>query len=168
MFDRAQSEGEAKLLVGGGAPGGDLARGFFVEATVFGDVDSASELAQIEAFGPVLSLLRLFTDDEAIKMANATEYGLSSYIYTNNLERVKRFSQELHAGGVYVNGASPVAGCELPFGGVGISGFRREGGEEGLREFLRTQAYASHRSLDLGAAHDPLSGRFGGDGLETS
>jgi acyl-CoA reductase-like NAD-dependent aldehyde dehydrogenase len=140
MIDRAQAEGAGKLLLGGGVPGGELSSGFYVEPTVFGDVDPASELAQVEVFGPVLCLMRFKTDDEAVAIADATEYGLSAYVYTHDLDRVKRMARDLKAGGVYANGAGPVAGCELPFGGVGISGLGREGGEEGLFEFLRTKS----------------------------
>ena len=142
MIDRAQAEGAGKLLFGGGVPDGDLAGGFFVEPTVFGDVDPASELAQVEVFGPVLSLLRFGSEDEAIEIANGTSYGLASYLWTNDASRINRLVPRLEAGGVYVNGASPVTGCELPFGGVGISGFGREGGLEGLLEFVRTKAVA--------------------------
>ncbi|MEB3982026.1 aldehyde dehydrogenase family protein [Mycobacterium sp. 663a-19] len=138
MIERAQADG-AKLLAGGGVPG-HLPKGFFVEPTVFGDVDPASELGQVEVFGPVLSLMRFDTEEQAIAMANSTEYGLASYVYTRDVDRVQRMVTALRAGGVYVNGASPVTGYELAFGGVGISGFGREGGEEGLFEFLRTKA----------------------------
>jgi aldehyde dehydrogenase (NAD+) len=138
MIDRAQNDG-AKLLAGGRAPG-HLPKGFFVEPTVFGDVDPASELGQIEVFGPVLSLMRFETEEQAIEIANSTHYGLASYVYTKDIDRLKRMVTALQAGGVYVNGASPVVGCELAFGGIGISGFGREGGQEGLFEFLRTKA----------------------------
>ena len=139
MIRRAESDG-AKLLIGGGIPEG--LDGFFVEPTVFGDVDAHSELGQVEVFGPVLALTRFSDEDEAVRIANATEYGLASYVYTHDVGRIHRLSTRLEAGGVYVNGASPVVGCELPFGGVGISGFGREGGQEGLFEFLRTKAVA--------------------------
>jgi aldehyde dehydrogenase (NAD+) len=142
MVERARTDGTAKLLVGGGAPGGDLAEGFYVEPTVFGDVDPASELGQVEVFGPVLSLMRFETEEEALQIANGTSYGLASYVWTNDVARINRLVPRLEAGGVYVNGASPVTGCELPFGGVGISGFGREGGLEGLLEFVRTKAVA--------------------------
>ena len=142
MVERARTDGTAKLLVGGGAPGGDLADGFYVEPTVFGDVDPASELGQVEVFGPVLSLMRFETEEEALQIANGTSYGLASYVWTNDVARINRLVPRLEAGGVYVNGASPVTGCELPFGGVGISGFGREGGLEGLLEFVRTKAVA--------------------------
>jgi aldehyde dehydrogenase (NAD+) len=141
MIERAAAGG-ARLLTGGGIPGGDLAGGCFVEPTVFGDVDPDSELAQVEVFGPVLSLMRFDTEEEAVAIANGTSYGLASYVWTNDVARVNRLVPRLEAGGVYVNGASPVTGCELPFGGIGISGFGREGGIEGLLEFVRTKAVA--------------------------
>jgi acyl-CoA reductase-like NAD-dependent aldehyde dehydrogenase len=142
MVERARNDGTAKLPVGGGAPGGDLANGSYVEPTVFGDVDPTSELGQVEVFGPVLSLMRFETEEEALRIANGTSYGLASYIWTNDVARINRLVPRLEAGGVYVNGASPVTGCELPFGGVGISGFGREGGLEGLLEFVRTKSVA--------------------------
>ena len=142
MVERARKDGTAKLLAGGGAPGGDLAAGFYVEPTVFGDVDPASELGQVEVFGPVLSLMRFTSEDEALQIANGTSYGLASYVWTNDMARVNRLVPRLESGGVYVNGATPVTGCELPFGGTGISGFGREGGLEGLLEFVRTKAVA--------------------------
>jgi aldehyde dehydrogenase (NAD+) len=138
MVERAQTDG-AKLLSGGRAPD-HLTEGFFVEPTVLGDVDPASELGQVEVFGPVLSLMRFESEEQAIAIANSTDYGLASYVYTKDVDRVQRMVTALQAGGVYVNGASPVVGCELAFGGIGISGFGREGGEEGLFEFLRTKA----------------------------
>jgi len=142
MIERARTDGSGKLLVGGGVPGGPLAEGSYVEPTVFGDVDPASELGQVEVFGPVLSLMRFHDEDEAVRVANSTPYGLASYLWTNDVARINRLVPRLEAGGVYVNGASPVTGCELPFGGVGISGFGREGGLEGLLEFVRTKAVA--------------------------
>lgn len=142
MIQRAESEGSGKLLVGGRVPGGSLADGFYVQPTVFGDVDPNSELGQVEVFGPVLSLIRFESEDEAIAIANSTRYGLASYLWTNDVSRINRLVPRLDSGGIYVNGGSPVTGCELPFGGRGISGFGREGGIEGLLEFLRTKSVA--------------------------
>jgi aldehyde dehydrogenase (NAD+) len=139
MIEQARADG-ATLLAGGGVPSG--LDGFYVEPTVFGDVDPSSELGQVEVFGPVLSLMRFHTEEEAVRIANATAYGLASYVYTKDASRIARLVTALEAGGVYINGASPVVGCELPFGGIGISGYGREGGEEGLFEFLQTKAVA--------------------------
>ena len=141
MIDRARADGSGTLLVGGSKPGGDLARGFYVEPTVFGDVDPTSEIAQVEVFGPVLSVIRFSSDEEAIEIANSTNYGLASYIWSNDMRRVHRMAEALDAGGCYVNGAYPLA-SGLPFGGTGISGYGREGGREGIYEFLRTKAVA--------------------------
>ncbi len=141
MIDRAKTGGAGELLVGGGKPGGELANGFFVEPTVFSEVDPASEIAQVEVFGPVLSVLRFSSDEQAVEIANSTSYGLASYIWSNDMHRVLRMAEDLEAGGVYVNGAYPLA-SGLPFGGVGMSGFGREGGREGIYEFLRTKAVA--------------------------
>ncbi len=138
----ARAEAAGATLHAGGRPPAGLEDGFYIEPTVLGDVDASSEMAQVEVFGPVLSLFKFKTEDEAITMANATEYGLASYLYTADVQRVQRLVPRLQAGGVYVNGASPVVGAELPFGGIGISGFGREGGEEGLFEFLQTKAVA--------------------------
>jgi aldehyde dehydrogenase (NAD+) len=140
MIKQAQAQG-ATLLAGGNVPQG-LDGGFFVEPTVLGDVDPSSELGQVEVFGPVLSLMRFHDEEEAVRIANATDYGLAAYLFTNDAARIQRLVSRLEAGGVYVNGASPVVGCDLPFGGVGISGYGREGGEEGLFEFLQTKAVA--------------------------
>jgi acyl-CoA reductase-like NAD-dependent aldehyde dehydrogenase len=141
MIQRAQSEGSGKLLAGGRKPGGDLAEGYYVEPTVFGEVDPASEIAQVEVFGPVLAVLRFSSEVEAVEIANSTNYGLASYLWTNDLRRVQRVSEDLQAGGVYVNGGYPLA-SGLPFGGLGVSGYGREGGREGIYEFTRTKSVA--------------------------
>lgn len=138
MIERAKSDG-ARLVTGGSRLGGDLAGGYFVEPTVFADVDPASELAQNEVFGPVLAITPFDTDDEAIEIANSTRYGLSGYIRTNDLRRAHRVAEALVTGEVLVNGAANLA-VHRPFGGLGLSGFGKEGGRLGIEEFLRVKA----------------------------
>ena len=127
------------MITGGGRVGGDLAGGFYLEPTVFADVDPASELAQTEVFGPVLAIIPFDGEDHAIKIANSTPYGLSGYVFTNDLKRAHRVAEELDAGEVLVNGAANLL-ANRPFGGFGISGMGKEGGRQGLDEFLRVKS----------------------------
>jgi aldehyde dehydrogenase (NAD+) len=138
MIERASADG-ARLVTGGARLDGPLADGYFLEPTVFADVDPGSELAQQEVFGPVLSIIPFSSDDEAIEIANGTAYGLSAYVQTRNLARAHRMADELEAGEVLVNGARNLA-VHRPFGGLGRSGFGKEGGRAGIEEFLRTKA----------------------------
>jgi aldehyde dehydrogenase (NAD+) len=125
-----------RLLTGGEPGSGALEHGFFIKPTVFGDVDNQSSLAQEEIFGPVLSIIRFKTEEHAIELANATRYALAGYVFTRDLNRAIRVSDQIDAGYVSVNGANPMPPT-APFGGHGESGFGREGGYEGLSEFLR-------------------------------
>jgi aldehyde dehydrogenase (NAD+) len=135
MIDRAHHDG-ARLVTGGERLGGDLARGYFLQPTVFADVNPQSELAQKEVFGPVLSIIPFDSEDEAITIANGTPYGLSGYVFTNDLRRAHRVAEQLETGEVLINGAANL-GVTRPFGGIGISGMGKEGGRRGLDEFLR-------------------------------
>jgi aldehyde dehydrogenase (NAD+) len=137
MIERAKLDG-ARLVVGGARLDGPLADGFFVEPTVFADVDPDSELAQTEVFGPVLSVIPFATEDDAVRIANNTRYGLSAYISTNDLRRALRVAEELVTGEVLINGATNLA-PHRPFGGLGISGVGKEGGRAGIEEFLRVK-----------------------------
>ena len=132
---RARSDG-AELLAGGGRPGGELAAGWFVEPTVFGEVDHHSDLARNEVFGPVQAILRFRSDDEVLEQANDSPFGLAAYLHTADLGRIQRFTRELAAGTVAVNGMGRVSPA-TPFGGVKQSGFGREGGRAGLEEMVR-------------------------------
>lgn len=140
MIEKAKADG-ARLVTGGSRIEGDLANGYFIEPTVFADVDPYSELGQREVFGPVLSIIPFDTDDEAIEIANCTPFGLSAYLYTQQLQRAHRIAEELVTGEVLVNGAGNL-GVHRPFGGWGISGVGKEGGREGFEEFLRTKSVA--------------------------
>jgi aldehyde dehydrogenase (NAD+) len=138
MIDQARRDG-SRLVLGGHRLEGPLASGYFVEPTIFADVDPMSQLAQEEVFGPVLAITPFDTDDEAIAIANCTEYGLSAYMHTRDLRRAHHVAEELLTGEVLVNGARNLA-VHRPFGGVGRSGFGKEGGPHGLTEFLRVKS----------------------------
>ncbi|MGP0029198.1 MAG: aldehyde dehydrogenase family protein [Acidimicrobiales bacterium] len=138
MIERAQKDG-ARLVTGGSRIGGELAGGYFIEPTVFADVDPDSELAQNEVFGPVLAMTPFADDEEAIRIANNTRYGLSGYLQTQNLSRGLRVAEELVTGEVLINGAANLR-VQRPFGGIGISGMGKEGGRLGVEEFLRVKS----------------------------
>ncbi len=121
----------ADVLVGGTAP---ERPGWFYPPTVVAGVTPGMRLYHEEAFGPVASLYRVDGIDEAIEIANATTFGLSSAAWTNDATEQDRFVRELQAGAVFVNGMT-VSYPELPFGGIKHSGFGRELAAEGIREF---------------------------------
>jgi aldehyde dehydrogenase (NAD+) len=140
VIERAKLDG-ARLVAGGGRLEGDLAEGYFVEPTVFADVDPDSDLAQNEVFGPVLAITRFSSDAEAIAIANNTRYGLSGYVQTTSLSRALRVAEELDTGEVLVNGAGNLV-VQRPFGGFRLSGFGKEGAKAGIDEFLRVKSVA--------------------------
>jgi aldehyde dehydrogenase (NAD+) len=128
----------AELVIGGeGHPQG-LEQGNFVRPTVFAGVKPWMKISREEIFGPVLSILTYKTEDEAIEMANDSEFGLMAYVSSSNPDRAMRVARQLQAGRVLINTLShdPLA----PFGGFKQSGIGREGGIFGLREFLEPKA----------------------------
>ena len=128
----------AKLLAGGlGKPSG-LEKGYYVKPTVFIDVDNKMEIARTEIFGPVLSVIPFENEEEAIKIANDTPYGLTNYIQTKDKEKARRVAKKLRSGMVDVNGAG--IAIDTPFGGFKHSGIGREAGEHGLQEFLEVKS----------------------------
>ena len=141
MIERAKLDG-ARLVCGGNRLEGALAGGYFVEPTIFADVDPKSELAQKEVFGPVLAITPFGDEDEAIFIANCTQYELSAQVETTDLRRAHRLADELTAGQVLINGAMAVA-PHRAFGGFGLSGYGKEGGRPGLDEFLQFKSVAS-------------------------
>jgi aldehyde dehydrogenase (NAD+) len=135
MIERSEAEGDGELLSGGSRADGALGDGFFVEPTVFGEVDNHSALAQEEIFGPVLSIMRFETEEEAVALANDSDFGLGGYVYTRDFARAHRVAAALESGMVAINGMTPMLPTQT-FGGVKQSGFGREGGRMGLEEFL--------------------------------
>ena len=125
----------AKVLTGGKAPGG---KGFFYPATVLANVPDNAKMLNEEIFGPVASLQTFKSDDEVIRRANDTEYGLVAYLYTKDMSRGLRVSEKLDFGMIGLN-RGLVSDPAAPFGGMKQSGIGREGAHEGLMEFLETQ-----------------------------
>ena len=137
LIQKGIDEG-AKLVAGGtGKPDG-LDKGYFVKPTVFADVNNDMEVARTEIFGPVLSVIPFETEEDAIKIANDTSYGLTNYIQTKDSKKVQRVARKLRSGMVDVNGAG--IAVDAPFGGFKHSGIGREAGEHGLEEFLEVKA----------------------------
>jgi succinate-semialdehyde dehydrogenase/glutarate-semialdehyde dehydrogenase len=128
----------AKVLVGGEKLDG---AGYFYKPTVLADVPDDAELLHEEIFGPVAPVKGFRSEDEAIAAANDTEYGLVAYVYTSDVKRAFRVCERLETGMVGLN-QGMVSNAGAPFGGVKHSGYGREGGPEGLREYLETKYIA--------------------------
>lgn len=144
QFDKVQrliesgiNEG-AKLVTGGTGKPDDLENGYYVKPTVFGNVTNSMEIAREEIFGPVLSIIPYTSEDEAVEIANDTEYGLAAYVSGNDNERMKAIARKIRAGQIHLNHGS--AGPNAPFGGFKQSGNGREKAEWGLEEFLEVKA----------------------------
>jgi succinate-semialdehyde dehydrogenase/glutarate-semialdehyde dehydrogenase len=125
-------------LTGGQRPDGP---GFYYPPTVLADVPSSAPVLAEEIFGPVAPIVTFSTDSEAIRLANATEHGLVSYVYTSDLARGLRVSEALESGMVGLN-RGLVSEPAAPFGGVKQSGIGREGGHEGLLEYTESKYIA--------------------------
>jgi len=143
QFDKIQSlmqagvdEG-AKLVFGGpGRPEG-LDKGYYCKPTVFSEVSNSMQIAQEEIFGPVLVMIPYDTVEEAIEIANDTEYGLAAYIQGSDEQKMQDVAAQIRAGNIYINGANPIG--EMPFGGFKMSGNGRESGPHGFVDFLEVK-----------------------------
>lgn len=138
IIEKAKSDG-ARLVLGGERLGGDFASGFYLPLTIFADVDHSSSLAQHETFGPVLSVTPFDTEEEAIALANSSDYGLGAYIHTQNLRRAHVVASQMQAGMVQVNASGEGMQPNVPFGGMKQSGYGRLGGEHAVKEFLQVK-----------------------------
>ena len=135
----AKSEGAHCVLGGERAIGDELNGGLFVKPTIFTGVSNRMRIAQEEVFGPVLSIIRFKTDDEAVEIANDTLYGLAAGVWTQDLARAVNLPARLKAGTVWVN-AYRVVSYLAPFGGFKNSGIGRENGKEAIREYLEAKS----------------------------
>jgi aldehyde dehydrogenase (NAD+) len=134
----------ATLITGGlGRPEG-VNRGYYVRPTVFANVTNDMTIAREEIFGPVLSILPYKTEADAIRMANDTEYGLSGYVQSGDIEHARKVASQLRTGNVHLNGAS--VDFKAPFGGYKKSGTGREWGEFGFEEFLQVKAVMGYQA----------------------
>lgn len=141
-IDVAKNDG-ARLLAGGGRPeGADFKRGFWVQPTVFTDVTSDMRIAQEEVFGPILSIIKWHNVDEAIRIANSTEYGLTAAIWTHDIDAALTTAKRVNSGFQWINGYSAHY-IGMPFGGMKNSGIGRE---EGIEEML---SYTQLKSINL-------------------
>jgi betaine-aldehyde dehydrogenase len=138
-----------RLVAGGSAAPKGMERGYYVQPTVFTNVDPRAAIAQEEIFGPVLCILAYDDQADAVRIANSTPYGLSAGVWSGSDSEGVEVSRDLRAGEVFVNGAP--FNVQAPFGGVGQSGFGRELGAYGIEEFLVTKAIhlSSPNSVEL-------------------
>ena len=136
--DVARSQG-GEVLLGGKSPGGALSAGCYVEPTVVRARSYRDRVAQEEVFGPFVTVLTFKTDEEAIEIANGTDYGLGSGLWTRDLQRAHRMAREIHAGMVWINSYKRV-NPGSPFGGFGQSGYGREMGFDAMREYTQVKS----------------------------
>lgn len=147
----------AELVLGGNQPevASELQEGFWIQPTIFADVDNKMRIAQDEIFGPVPCIIPFKTEEEALQIANDTVYGLSSYLWTENTGRVLRLGKAIEAGMTFVNSQN-VRDLRQPFGGVKASGTGREGNHYSYEVFCEAKniaiSYGSHRIPRWGTA----------------
>jgi acyl-CoA reductase-like NAD-dependent aldehyde dehydrogenase len=136
-YIRIGREEGARVVVGGGFPAGPAyAQGAYIEPTVFDNVDHSMRIAQEEVFGPVVAVIAFDTEDEAIRLANATPYGLSGSIWTRDIARAIRVAKGVRSGVLSINCNSSVH-TEAPFGGYGMSGLGRENGMAAFEQYTQ-------------------------------
>ena len=140
ILEDAETNG-IKPVTGGAGPVPGCHSGYFVQPTIFSGLTKDSPIANEEIFGPLLAIMPYTELDEAVEIANQTQYGLSAYIYTKDKSIAENLSQRLRCGMVHINGAPLVA--QAPFGGYKQSGNGREWGFFGLQEFIEVKAIMS-------------------------
>ena len=137
LIEKGIEEG-AKVVTGGpGRPEG-ISKGYFIRPTVFSGVNNDMTIAREEIFGPVLAMLPYDSEEEAIKVANDTPYGLAGYVQSEDIDHARKVAARIRAGNVHINGAA--GGFDVPFGGYKQSGNGREWGAHGFTDFLEIKA----------------------------
>jgi betaine-aldehyde dehydrogenase len=136
-IERGMAEG-AELVSGGPDKPDGISKGFFVKPTVFGHVHPKATIAQEEIFGPVLSILTYEDEDEAVRIANDSPYGLAGAVWAGDDERAVRVAGRIRTGQIDINGGT--WNMEAPFGGFKQSGYGRENGKYGLEEYLECKS----------------------------
>jgi aldehyde dehydrogenase (NAD+) len=139
-IEKGVSEG-ATLALGGGRPA-DLPKGWYVEPTLFTDVDNSMTIAQEEIFGPVLVVIPFDDDDAAVRIANDSVYGLSGGVFSGSLERSLSVAERIRTGTFAVNGGMPIGQADIPFGGYKQSGIGRQNGLAGFDQYLEMKSVA--------------------------
>ena len=149
-FNIARNEGEA-IAEGGNAIGDS---GYFVAPTLFTHATNDMKIAREEIFGPVLTSITFENEEEALELANDTDYGLTGYLWTNDITRALRFTDRLEAGMIWVNSEN-VRHLPTPFGGVKASGIGRDGGDWSFEFYMEQKhiglAISQHKITKLGA-----------------
>ncbi len=141
LIEKGLEEG-AKLVTGGlGRPDG-LSKGYFVKPTVFSEANNEMTISREEIFGPVLTMIPYKTEEEAIAIANDTDYGLAGYVQGGDIKHARSVASKIRAGNVHLNGAAP--GQDLPFGGYKQSGNGREWGAHGFTDYLEIKAISGY------------------------
>ncbi len=161
-IEKGKAEG-ARCLVGGGAAT-QFDKGYFVQPTLFVDVDPGSTIAQEEIFGPVLSVIPYEDDDDAVRIANNSRYGLSGAVNGGSFDRALAVARRIRTGTVAVNGGQWF-GPDSPFGGYKESGLGREHGVAGFEEYLETKTHRTPRTLN--DAQITTAGQLRGGRLRT-
>jgi len=131
------------VIGGTGRPEG-LNRGYYVRPTIFANVRNDMTIAREEIFGPVLSILPYSTEEEAVRLANDTPYGLSGYVQSGSIDHARDVAAQLRTGMVHLNGAG--VDLSAPFGGYKQSGTGREWGDSGFHEYLEIKAVMGYGS----------------------
>jgi aldehyde dehydrogenase (NAD+) len=138
--EKGKEEG-ARVVVGGGRPA-QFEKGYFVEPTLFADVENSMTIAREEIFGPVLVVIGFDDDDDAVRIANDNQYGLGAYVTSGSVERATAVGRRLRAGTISINGGISY-GADAPFGGYKASGVGRQNGIEGFQQYLETKTIAT-------------------------